>query len=208
MAKRKRRPEAFERHNAGERESEMAKVLNSRHDRVPADAVFVGRKASGMHFGNPFGHRGGLTTVVVASRTEAIQAYEAWLRGEHPEVEPERRQWILGQIPALRGLDLVCFCKPLMCHGDILIRLANEPEPTKPLPAKLPESVVAPVVKAAEPEDSRVKRFRIGFPTDCVRTVEGNAIALLKTFPPSLKVRRFWRDEDGVWMEIELEESK
>jgi hypothetical protein len=26
----------------------------------------------------------------------------------------------------LRGKDLVCFCKPKACHGDILLKIANE----------------------------------------------------------------------------------
>ena len=26
----------------------------------------------------------------------------------------------------LRGGDLVCWCRPLPCHGDVLLRLANE----------------------------------------------------------------------------------
>ena len=26
----------------------------------------------------------------------------------------------------LRGCDLVCWCRPLPCHGDVLLRLASE----------------------------------------------------------------------------------
>jgi hypothetical protein len=31
----------------------------------------------------------------------------------------------MAAVPKLRGRDLVCWCAPLACHGDVLIRLAN-----------------------------------------------------------------------------------
>jgi hypothetical protein len=41
------------------------------------------------------------------------------------------RRWLCGQpkllaaLPELRGRDLVCWCAPLPCHGDVLLELAN-----------------------------------------------------------------------------------
>src|SRR3954454_4346188 len=41
------------------------------------------------------------------------------------------RRWLLGQsglmaaLPELRGKDLLCWCAPGACHGDVLIELAN-----------------------------------------------------------------------------------
>jgi Domain of unknown function (DUF4326) len=32
----------------------------------------------------------------------------------------------MDALPELRGLDLVCWCAPLPCHGDVLLRLASE----------------------------------------------------------------------------------
>jgi len=32
---------------------------------------------------------------------------------------------LLRSIGELRGKDLVCFCAPAACHGDLLPRLAN-----------------------------------------------------------------------------------
>ena len=32
---------------------------------------------------------------------------------------------LLAALPELRGKDLVCWCAPERCHGDILIELAN-----------------------------------------------------------------------------------
>lgn len=50
------------------------------------------------------------------TREEAIKKYEEWLREKGP----------IADIHELRGKDLVCWCAPLPCHGDVLLRLANE----------------------------------------------------------------------------------
>ena len=44
--------------------------------------------------------------------------YRLWLLG-NPE--------LLGQLEELRGKTLVCHCKPLPCHGDVLVELLHEP---------------------------------------------------------------------------------
>lgn len=85
----------------------MCKVLNKRAAGVPEGAVYIGR---GSPWGNPFrigpdGDRGAV-----------IARHEAWLRGQHH---------LLRAVPSLRGKDLVCFCAPAACHGDLLLRLAN-----------------------------------------------------------------------------------
>ena len=49
-------------------------------------------------------------------RTAVIARHEAWLRDQHE---------LLRSIGELRGKDLVCFCAPAPCHGDLLLRLAN-----------------------------------------------------------------------------------
>jgi Domain of unknown function (DUF4326) len=42
--------------------------------------------------------------------------YERWLADQHH---------LLRALDELRGRDLVCFCAPRACHGDLLLRLAN-----------------------------------------------------------------------------------
>lgn len=81
------------------------KVLNKR---VSADGVYIGRPSK---FGNPFviGQHG--------SRAEVIARYEAWLMSQPALVEAAKRE--------LRGKSLVCWCAPLACHGDVLLRIAN-----------------------------------------------------------------------------------
>ena len=90
--------------------------------------VYIGRKSSGMHYGNPFSHRErSMGSVMVDTRKEAIDCYADWLAGTRfQDVEPQRRTWILENIQTLRGKILGCFCRPMsICHGDILARLAN-----------------------------------------------------------------------------------
>jgi hypothetical protein len=63
-------------------------------------------------FGNPFviGRDG--------DRASVIRQYEAWLLVQPRLVELARRH--------LKGMDLVCWCAPLACHADVLLRIANE----------------------------------------------------------------------------------
>lgn len=85
----------------------MCRVLNKRVDGVPAGAIYIGR---GSKWGNPFVIRRDGT------RAEVIAKHERWLRSQHH---------LLRGLDALRGRDLVCFCAPQPCHGDLLLRLAN-----------------------------------------------------------------------------------
>jgi hypothetical protein len=32
---------------------------------------------------------------------------------------------LIKEVHQLRGRDLICWCAPLPCHGDVLLRLAN-----------------------------------------------------------------------------------
>lgn len=84
----------------------MPKVLNRR---TSATSTYIGRPSK---FGNPFviGRDG--------SRADVIAKFEAWFRNKPELVEAAKRE--------LRGRDLECFCAPLACHGDVLLRIANE----------------------------------------------------------------------------------
>ncbi len=85
----------------------MCKVLNKHKAGMPAGAIYVGR---GSKWGNPF--RIGAD----GDRANVIAKHEAWLRDQHE---------LLRALDELRGYDLVCFCAPQPCHGDLLLRLAN-----------------------------------------------------------------------------------
>lgn len=97
----------------------MPRVYNKHHNDAPKDAVYVGRPSS---WGNPFSHLDSRDTSIIplASRDEAVQAYEAWLLSQPAVMSLARAE--------LRGKDLVCWCAPHKCHADILLRIANEEE--------------------------------------------------------------------------------
>jgi len=89
----------------------MPKVLNKYKDFIPSDAVYIGR---GSPYGNPFllGKDG--------DRSEVIDRYREYLYSN--------KELLDKIINELKGKDLVCFCKPKKCHGDILIEIANYEE--------------------------------------------------------------------------------
>jgi hypothetical protein len=100
-----------------EHEGKMPKVYNKYHGDAPKDAVYVGR---GSPYGNPFSHMKNTTArFQVATREEAIERHIQWLFSLEPSDLREIKQ-------ALKGKDLVCFCAPKPCHGDVLLRIANE----------------------------------------------------------------------------------
>ncbi|MFP1133318.1 DUF4326 domain-containing protein [Asticcacaulis sp. W401b] len=85
----------------------MCKVLNKHRHGVPEGAVYIGR---GSKWGNPF--RMGAD----GDRAEVILRHERWMASQVA---------LLRALDELRGHDLVCFCAPAACHGDLLLRLAN-----------------------------------------------------------------------------------
>ena len=99
----------------------MPKVYNKHHKNAPADAVYVGRPSK---WGNPHVLDSG-----AVSRLEVVRRYE-----ELVESNPAMKEAIRAE---LRGRDLVCFCAPLACHADVLLRIANEEPPcsTSPIPS-------------------------------------------------------------------------
>ena len=76
-------------------------------------------------FGNPWTHKKGTRAhFLVMTREEAINNYRLWLLGEgHINVLQRERKLILDALPQLGGKCLGCWCKPLSCHGDVLVEL-------------------------------------------------------------------------------------
>jgi hypothetical protein len=87
----------------------MPRVLNKRTDIIPNGAVYVGRPTK---FGNPF------VVSVFGTREQVLRRYEHYLK-DHPEL-------IAAARCELRGKDLVCWCAPLPCHAEILMKYANK----------------------------------------------------------------------------------
>jgi hypothetical protein len=89
--------------------NEPPKVWNKNTQKVPDGAVYIGRPSK---FGNPYviGEHG--------TRNEVISRFEKYLLA-NPELLAAAKK-------ELNGKDLVCFCSPKRCHGDILLRYAHE----------------------------------------------------------------------------------
>ena len=70
--------------------------------------IYIGRPSK---WGNPFkiGKDG--------SRDEVISKYEAYIMS-HPS--------LIDDLPELLGKILGCWCKPLACHGDVLVRMIED----------------------------------------------------------------------------------
>jgi hypothetical protein len=89
----------------------MFRVLDARHvgRRSTPDRVYIGR-GRGSKWGNPFviGRHG--------SRDEVIAKYRAWV---------VQQPHLMAALHELRGKDLVCWCAPEPCHGDVLVEPAN-----------------------------------------------------------------------------------
>lgn len=71
--------------------------------------VYIGRPSK---WGNPFvlGKDGML-------RDDVIKKYEDWIL-QQPD--------LLNALHELEGKVLGCWCRPSRCHGDVLVRLANQ----------------------------------------------------------------------------------
>lgn len=106
----------------------MTTVINIKKKTKPATGyIYIGR---GSIYGNPFTHlelAESKAVVQVPDRDAAIKAYEDWLAGTAwTDIEQARRTMILESLKYLRGKTLGCYCKPLPCHGDTLIKLLEK----------------------------------------------------------------------------------
>lgn len=80
----------------------VTKVVNLRKEKYD---VYIGRPSK---WGNPFvsGRDG--------DRKEVIDKYRSYIMNNYE---------LLNSLEELRGKKLGCFCKPLACHGDVLVDL-------------------------------------------------------------------------------------
>lgn len=103
----------------------MIIVLNKKKDKCDYDTFYIGR---GSVLGNPFDWRGSKHPQVkyrVDSREEAITKYEEYLRMQiklkNKEICEALNQ-IFFKNKYAEVFGLMCFCKPLPCHGDVIKR--------------------------------------------------------------------------------------
>jgi len=107
-------------------------LLRKKGWRMPANTRKVDRSTV---FGNPF-------EAGSKDSHEAVQLHRAWLTGAMTDDEIEtryprlvathliaRRRRVLASVPALRGMNLACWCpRSRACHADLLLELANRIE--------------------------------------------------------------------------------
>jgi predicted NAD-dependent protein-ADP-ribosyltransferase YbiA (DUF1768 family) len=91
-------------------------IYNKHHKNAPDDAIYIGR---GSPYGNNWSHMENTKAEFkVASREDAVLTYDLWLSGQPKLIEKIKKE--------LKGRDLLCFCKPLLCHGEVLERVSND----------------------------------------------------------------------------------
>lgn len=111
----------------------MVKLYNIHHETqmLPRDVIYIGRPGD---WGNPYviGRDG--------SREDVVRKYCAYLLSNRK---------LLGRLHELSGKSLSCWCHPNLCHGHILMELAND--------AKIPNARrVAEVLSVAIVNASRL----------------------------------------------------
>lgn len=97
----------------------MSKVVHCKKEKYD---VYIGRPSKWGNCFTHLKHLGG-PTVIVDTREEAVSRYEEWLR-EQPDLMLEVKRELKGKV-------LGCWCSPLACHGEVLVRIANEEDETK-----------------------------------------------------------------------------
>src|SRR5262245_60813203 len=96
--------------------------------------VYIGRAMPGRPgspLGNPFKLR------LAFEREATVAKYETWLRERLKSDTPQRRE-IERLTDYAEELVLACWCKPELCHGDVVKKIIEEQ-----LAARQPESADA-----------------------------------------------------------------
>ena len=80
------------------------------------DYVYIGRSGKGLNgfYGNPF------RLYNETERIECLERFTKWFIMRLDD-DKEYKQKILE----LKGKTLICFCKPALCHGDVIADYVN-----------------------------------------------------------------------------------
>lgn len=87
-------------------------VLNKYKSDIPEGSVYIGR---GSMWGNPY------VMETPEDRDWAIDQYEAYLIDQI-----SKGSITIKDLLSLEGKDLVCFCAPKRCHGDVIEKFVKK----------------------------------------------------------------------------------
>lgn len=92
---------------------QLTSVVNLKHEEYD---VYIGRPGKGLSsdFGNPF-------PVPMYTIFRSLQLYEQYTRAKLVS-DPTFKAKLMD----LKGKRLGCFCKPNICHGDVLVKIIDE----------------------------------------------------------------------------------
>jgi hypothetical protein len=107
----------------------MITVVNKHAHKATEQDIYVGR---GSDLGNPYTGTKPLESTKAMfqakSREESIELYKSWIQ-EKIRVKDKAVCKALNEIylRSVRGpVNLVCFCKPKACHGDVIRAIVME----------------------------------------------------------------------------------
>ena len=104
----------------------MTRVVNKyKHTPDPDHDVYIGR---GSGFGNPYSHLDSKygDTIKVDTREEAVEKFKEVFNARMNPSDPDEESDLYGGMYKLlklakrQDINLVCYCKPHPCHGDVI----------------------------------------------------------------------------------------
>ena len=104
----------------------MIQVVNKYKHDATSDDVYIGR---GSLFGNPFSHLPSAYPDIIKcdTREDAIDSYREYFQDimdgcgcSNKEMKNKLRDIII-KLKLGGDVNLVCYCKPCACHGDVLM---------------------------------------------------------------------------------------
>lgn len=107
----------------------MIKVVNKYKHKPTSDDLYIGR---GSILGNPFTsikHKQTKAQYICESRGESVERYENYLREKITTKDTDictKLNNIFIRVKRGEKVNLVCFCKPKICHGDIIKKIIEE----------------------------------------------------------------------------------
>ena len=120
----------------------MGRVLNIRRDNIPPSAEYIGRARRGQS--SPLGNH--YVIGKHGTREQVIPMYERDLKKNDTLIDYIRNE--------VRDRDVVCFCKPAICHGDVIVKVAAMSEKELAAWRADPDHLVYPMPSDEKPAQS------------------------------------------------------